>query len=110
MDCCKSNPDNYKFCAVCGTRLERLLCDCGYTNTVKNIYCGNCGKDLNKQNHSSSLDNPNQVRSEKFDLQKLVSSIKKTSSEESKENQKSDGMNQDDIKEMFSALRNKDDN
>lgn len=44
--CGKHNPDENRFCAHCGYRLNNRCPDCGFDNLPNQAFCGSCGKQL----------------------------------------------------------------
>lgn len=46
MRCNHVNPAVYMFCGTCGGALDKMRCSCGFIIGTGDVFCGNCGKDL----------------------------------------------------------------
>lgn len=52
--CGAENPENFKFCGQCGSRLEQTRrCSCGAELPVEALFCPECGKRLGDNMHAS---------------------------------------------------------
>src|SRR5215471_826078 len=42
-NCQHDNPDDFRFCMRCGTKLENICPACGASLPLESLFCGKCG-------------------------------------------------------------------
>ena len=113
MSCHHSNPPGYSFCATCGEAQDVLRCRCGFSNPKVNLYCGQCGLNLNILTKGTDEAVPVATLG-KYNLDEFISKVviqKKRDEEKEKEKEaeeeNSGTMSQDDIANLFGNIQDK---